>query len=322
MQVEEIKRVAVVGMGIMGPDIALACAFRGYRVAALDRRQASLEKAQRRLEANIRIWLEQGILDQEKADDVTSRIDFTLDWEEAMGRAQYVTEAVPENLDAKRDVFRRCGELCGKETVVASNTSSMSIDEIASEMKFPERAVVTHWFIPAHLMPVVEVVPGKNTAASTTSLACAFLSDIDKRPVVCKDNPGFIQNYIQAAMFRAALTLVEKGVCSAKDVDTVVQNGFALRLASIGPIRMADYAGLDTCLNLFRYVYGKTDDPGFKPPGILEEMVAKGELGMKTGKGFYDYSPEEVEQIRKEADLTVLEIKKVKDNLKKARTEI
>ena len=318
MQVEDIKRVAVVGMGIMGPDIALACAFRGYGVAALDTQQTSLERARKRLEANIRFGLEQGIIDREKGEDVTSRIHFTLDWEEAMEQAQYVTEAVPENLDIKRDVFRRCGELCSKEVVVASNTSSMSIDEIASEMKFPERAVVTHWFIPAHLMPVVEVVPGKNTSASATSLACAFLSRIGRRPVVCKENPGFVHNYIQAAMFRAALTLVEKGVCSAEDVDTVIQNGFALRLASIGPIRMADYAGLDTSLNLFRYVYGKTNDPGFKPPGILEEMVAKGELGMKTGKGFYNYPPEEVERIRKEADLTVLEIKKVENNLKRA----
>lgn len=318
MRVEEIKRVAVVGMGIMGPDIALACAFRGYGVAALDTQEQSLERARKRLEANIRFGLEQKIIDREKADDVRSRIHFTLDWNEAMDRVQYVTEAVPENLKIKRDVFRRCGERCDKEIVVASNTSSMSIDEISAGMPFPERAVVTHWFIPAHLMPVVEVVPGQNTAPWATSLACDFLSGIGRRPVVCGENPAFVHNYIQAAMFRAALTLVEKGVCSAKDVDTVVQNGFALRLAGIGPIRMADYAGLDTCLNLFRYVHEKTGDAGFKPPAILENMVAKGELGMKTGKGFYDYSPEEVEQIRKEADLTVLEIKKVEGKVRKA----
>ncbi|OQY43493.1 MAG: hypothetical protein B6240_12320 [Desulfobacteraceae bacterium 4572_87] len=164
MRVEEIKRVAVVGMGIMGPDIALACAFRGYGVAALDTQQISLERAQKRLEANIRFGLEQGIIDREKADDVRNRIDFTLDWDRAMDRFQYVTEAVPENLEIKRDVFRCIGKRCGKEVVVGSNTSSMRIDEISAEMRFPERAVVTHWFIPAHLMPVVEVVPGRNTA--------------------------------------------------------------------------------------------------------------------------------------------------------------
>ncbi len=318
MRVEEIKRVAVVGMGIMGPDIALACAFRGYGVAALDTQQESLERARKRLEANIRFGLEQGIIDREKADDVRNRIDFTLDWDRAMDHVQYVTEAVPENLAIKRDVFRRIGKRCGKAVVVGSNTSSMGIDEISAEMRFPERAVVTHWFIPAHLMPVVEVVPGRNTAAWATSLACDFLSGIERRPVVCGENPGFVHNYIQAAMFRAALTLVEEGVCSAKDVDAVVQNGFALRLASIGPIRMADYAGLDTCLNLFKYVHQKTGDDGFKPPGILEEMVARGELGMKTGRGFYDYSTEEVERIRKEADLTVLESRKVEEKVKTA----
>ena len=313
-----VKRVAVVGMGIMGPDIALAFAGSGYEVKALDTQQASLANARKRLESNIRLMVEQGVLDQGKADAAVSRIHFTLDWEEAMDSAHYVTEAVPENLNIKRDVFKRCGELCGKETVVASNTSSMSIDEIASEMKYPERAIVTHWFIPAHLMPVVEVVPGRKTSPKTVELALSLLDGIGKRTVVLKEHPAFIHNYIQAAMFRAALTLVEKGVCSAEDVDTVIQNGFALRLCTIGPIRMADYAGLDTSLNLFRYVHDKTGEDGFKPPKILEDMVAKGDLGMKTGKGFYAYSAEEVESLRKLADVTVLKIKKAVDSLEQA----
>ena len=315
MQVEAIKRVAVVGMGIMGPDIALAFAVRGYEVAALDTQAKSLENAKKRLDANTDLLVEEGAMKPENVKSVSSRIDFTLDWEAAMNGTHYVTEAVPENLEIKREVFRQCDEFCHRETVVASNTSSMSMDEISSLMKRPERAVVTHWFIPAHLMPVVEVVPGGKTSQSTVELASGLLAGIGKRPVVCKEHPAFIHNYIQAAMFRAALTLVEKGICSPKDVDTVIQNGFALRLASIGPIRMADYAGLDTSLNLFRYVHGKTGEAGFKPPEILEDMVEKGELGMKTGKGFYAYSSGEVEQLRKLADVTVLKIKKTVENL-------
>lgn len=292
LNVEQIHRVVIVGTGIMGTGIALAFARAGYRVAAVDTRQDSLDRAGKILATECRELVDGGLLGRKEADEVLGHVSLILGGDEAISSSQYIIEAVPESLELKRNVFERCGSLCGPETVVASNTSTMSISDIAARMNRPERAVVTHWFIPPHLMPVVEVVPGTGTSEQTVQLTKALLQKLGKRPVICKENPGFIHNYIQLAMTRAAMSLVEKGVCSAEDVDAVVMNGFALRLAQLGPMRSVDYAGLETALHALQYVYEKTGDTTFQPPRILKEKVAKGELGLKTGKGFYVYSPE------------------------------
>jgi 3-hydroxybutyryl-CoA dehydrogenase len=310
MAEKEINRVAVIGLGIMGPDIALGFALGGFRAAGYDLRRESLDGARRRVDSNLEQLVKEGLLLAKEADTAGSLIEFTTDWEQALSRAEYVTEAVPENAQIKREIFQRCGETCREDAIIASNTSSISIDEIAGEMRQPGRAIVTHWFIPAHLMPVVEVIPGKITAAATVQQTRTLLTRIGKRPVVCKENPAFVHNYIQAAMCRAAMILLEKGICEPEDVDAIVQNGFALRLALIGPVRMADYAGLDTSLALFKYVFQNTGDPCFEPPAILMEKVAKGDLGLKSGRGFYAYSPEEAARIRRLADETVIRVRK------------
>lgn len=310
MAEKEISRVAVIGLGIMGPDIALGFALGGYRTAGYDLRPETLDGARRRVNSNLEQLVKEGLLLAKEAETAGSLIEFTTDWDQALSQAEYVTEAVPENPQIKREIFKRCGETCSEDAVIASNTSSISIDEIAGEMRNPGRAIVTHWFIPAHLMPVVEVIPGKVTAAATVQQTRTFLTRIGKRPVVCKENPAFVHNYIQAAMCRAAITLLERGICEPEDIDAIVQNGFALRLARIGPVRMADYAGLDTSLALLKYVFQKTGDPSFEPPVILMEKVAKGDLGLKSGRGFYAYTPEEVTEIRRLADETVIRVRK------------
>ena len=306
MNVEQIHRVAIVGTGIMGTGIALAFARAGYRVAAVDTRQDSLDRAAKTLAAECRELVDGGLLRGREADEVLGNVSLILGGDEAISSSQYIIEAVPESLELKRNVFERCGNLCGPETVVASNTSTISISDIAARMNHPERAVVTHWFIPPHLMPVVEVVPSTGTSEQTVQLTKALLQKLGKRPVVCKENPGFIHNYIQLAMTRAAMSLVESGVCSVEDVDAVVMNGFALRLAQLGPMRSVDYAGLETALHALQYIYEKTGDTAFKPPGILEEKVTKGELGLKSGKGFYVYSPEEATKFSELANEVVM----------------
>ena len=295
--IEQVRRVAIVGTGIMGTGIALAFARAGYQTAAVDTQQESLERAGKTVATDCRELINGGLLKDSELDLVTKKLSLTLDWDETIAQADFIIEAVPEILKLKQDVFERCGNLCSPETVVASNTSSISISEIAAHMKHPERAVVTHWFIPPHLMPVVEVVPGKDTSDEAVQLTKAVLQKVGKRPVVCRENPGFIHNYIQLAMTRAAILLVEMGIGTAEDVDAVVKNGFALRLAQLGPIGTVDYAGLETLLDVLKYLYEKTGDSTFKPPAILEEKVAKGELGLKTGQGFYTYSRAEVEKI-------------------------
>ncbi len=307
INVEQVQRVAVVGTGIMGTGIALAFARAGYQVAAVDSRQDSLERARRTLAADCRELVHAGLLGADEVAAVLGKVSLTLDWDAAITQAHFIVECVPEILKVKQDVFERCGNLCSPESVVTSNTSSMSISEIAAHMKHPQRAVVTHWFIPPHLMPVVEVVPGASTSDRAVQLTKAVLQKVGKKPVVCKENPGFIHNYIQLAMTRAAISLVEMGIGSAEDVDAVVKNGFALRLAQLGPIGSADYAGLETLLHVLEYVHEKTGDATFRPPAILKEKVAKGELGLKSGKGFYAYSPEEAEKISALANDAVMQ---------------
>ena len=295
--IEQVRTVAIVGAGIMGTGIALAFARAGYQTAAVDTRQENLDRAKKTALTACRELVNGGLLKESQVDAVLKHLSLTLDWDETISQADFIVEAVPEILKVKQSVFERCGNLCSSETVVTSTTSSMSISEIAAHMKHPERAVVTHWSIPPHVMPVIEVVPGKGTSDEAVQLTKAVLQKVGKTPVVCKENPGFIHNYIQTAMARAAISLVDMGVGTAEDIDTVVKNGFALRLAQLGPIRSADYAGLETLLHVLEYLYEKTGDSTFKPPAILKEKVAKGELGLKSGKGFYVYSSEEAEKV-------------------------
>ena len=306
MNVEQIRKVAVVGSGIMGTCIALAFARAGFRVTAIDTMQASLDRAEKTLVKNCQELVEGGLLPGDDVEPIIDGVSFSLWSDEAIRAADFVLEAVPEILDAKQNVFEKCDALCRPDVVVASNTSTMSIAEIAANMKTPERAIVTHWFIPPHIMPVVEVVPGPGTSPHVVELTKSVLEEVGKRPIVCKENPGFVHNYIQLAMTRAAMTLVEKGVASAEDVDAVVTHGFALRLAQLGVLRSVDYAGLETALHALEYIFAKTGDEAFRPPAILKRKVAENELGLKSGKGFFVYGPDEAARVSALANTAVM----------------
>jgi len=292
MQLEDISRVAVVGIGVMGPDIALGFALAGYHVTGVDIKPSAVEAAYGKVEDNLGQMVEGELMSRAQADRTQSRIHFTLSWEPSVASADFVTEAVPEVMETKQEVFQRCGDLCGPEVVLASNTSSMSITEIAAGIRHPERAISTHWTIPAHLSPMVEIIRGEKTDERTARLAFALLQKSGKKPVFCQDNPGFIHNYVQFAMVKAALNLVEAGLASPADVDTVVKNGFGLRLTSVGPIEFVDMCGLDTILNIQKYMYRKTKDPAYRPSRLIEELVNHGDLGVKTKRGFYEYRHE------------------------------
>ena len=289
MRLADIKNVTVLGVGVMGPDIALGFALAGYRVTGVDIKTAAVDRARDKLSSNLRQMQQESVISQSEAKKIQSRITFTLSWEDSVAGADFITEAVPEEMETKQEVFRRCGELCGPEVVVASNTSSMDITQIASAMRFPERALGTHWTIPAHLSPMVEVVRGEKTSSATDELAFNLLLQAGKVPVRCQNHPGFIHNYVQFAMVQAALKLVEAGLASPEDVDAVVRNGFGLRLASVGPIQFVDMCGLDTILNIQRYMYQKTQDLMYRPSPVIEGKVMQGKLGIKSGQGFYDY---------------------------------
>lgn len=308
--VSQVKKVVIVGMGIMGPDIALGFALAGYPVTGVDIDPTMLDQAVKKIDSNCREMVEWGLLQENAIPDVRGRITLTLDWDQGVKNADYITEAVPEIIDLKKKVLGRIAEICRDEVVIASNTSTMDVTEMAREVKIPERVVGTHWFIPAHLMPPVEVVPGEKTSEASIRSTFDLLRSAGKFPVLCKNHPGFIHNYIQMAMVSAALSLVEKGIASPEDVDTVIENGFGLRLPSTGPFKFIDMSGLDTILNVMNYLYTHTGHPIYKPSPLLEEKVKQGELGQKSGKGFYRYAGDAAASSRIRTHRSIATIKK------------
>jgi len=310
MSVPKVNKITVIGTGVMGPDISLGFAMAGYEVTGLDIEAAILDRAEKSISVNCQQMVEEGMFSEKQAEEIKSHISLTLDWDEAVADADYITEAVPEEMAIKKEVFKKCGENCSKDVVIASNTSSMSITEIASEMRYSQRAISTHWTIPAHLSPMVEIICGEKTSTATRDLAFALLTEIGKKPVVCKDSPGFIHNYVQFAMVKAALDLVESQIATPEDIDTVIRSGFGLRLSSVGPIQFVDMCGLDTILNIQKYMYGITKDPLYKPSRSIEKMVDKGDLGAKTGQGFYGYSENASEKFRAKTNRAIMKMRK------------
>ncbi len=306
MRLEDIKKVVVLGIGVMGPDISLGFALAGYQVTGVDIKSAAVDKARRKLSANLAQMRQEGVISAAEGERISSRVNFTLSWEESVAGADFITEAVPEDMETKQEVFRRCGELSRPEVVVASNTSSMDISEIAARMKHPQRALGTHWTIPAHLSPMVEIVLGEQTSSPSEELAFNLLRRAGKVPVRCPNTPGFIHNYIQFAMVKAALDLLDAGLASPEDVDAVVRNGFGLRLASVGPVQFVDMCGLDTILNIQRYMHSKTQNPVYKPSTLIQEKVERGHLGIKTGRGFYAYQGELPETFWERVNRTII----------------
>ncbi len=310
MEMDEIRNIVVIGTGIMGPDIALGFSLSGYPVRGIDIEGKFLDQASRKIEANCQQMTEWGLISDEKAQAVKKRISLSLDFGGTIKDAHYITEAIPEDFDLKRKVLKECSEICPPETIIASNTSTMDITSLGVDMVNPQRFIGTHWFIPAHLMPPVEVVRGEKTSGATHQLVFDLLRRAGKLPVSCRNHPGFIHNYIQMAMTNAALALVDQGVATPEDVDTVIENGFALRLPTTGPFKFMDLAGLDTIFNALKYLYEKTGQPIYKPSRILEEKVQKGEFGLKTGQGFYSYSEKEGEKARSRTNRTIAVLKK------------
>ena len=308
MDVSKIKKITVIGTGVMGPDISLGFSMAGYDVTGVDIESAILDRAARKISVNCQQMVEEGIFNEEQTAEIKSHISLTLNWDEAVADADYITEAVPEEMVTKKEVFEKCGEICSEDVVIASNTSSMSITEIASEMKYPQRAISTHWTIPAHLSPMVEVICGEKTSAATKDLAFALLTETGKKPVVCKDSPGFIHNYVQFAMVKAALDLLERQIATPEAIDTVIRNGFGLRLSSVGPIQFVDMCGLDTILNIQRYMYDMTKNPIYRPSKIIEKKVAKGHLGVKTGQGLLKYSKADAEKLREQTNRAIIKM--------------
>ncbi len=294
-------RVAVAGVGLMGHGIAQVFARSGCRVNLYDVSEGILNKALRSIERNLETFVSEGLETDSSAGWALSRIRPVLDLEHAVREADFVVEAAPEDPGIKRDLFTRLDAAAPGHAILASNTSMLSISEFGAGCRGRDRHVITHWFNPPHIVPVVEVVAGDETSDETVEITLALLKAAGKSPVrVRKEIPGFLVNRIQTAMFREVLSLLEQGVASAEDIDTAIKGSFGLRLGAVGVLETMDMAGLDLMLNGTAHLYRHIESTD-KPQKILEEKVSKGELGVKTGKGFYSYGSPAAEGDSREA---------------------
>jgi len=304
----KVKKVAVIGAGIMGSGIALSCAFGGYRVSVRDVSEEVIEQAFRKMTSAAKTLVEADILAEKKAELNLKNIKGTMDMAEAVTDADLVIEAVPEKIELKKRVLKELDELCSTRTIFASNTSTFQITEMAKATKRPGKIVGTHWMNPPYLLPLVEVIRGDKTSDETVNTVKLFLTSLGKKPILCKDTPGFIVNRMQSALLVEAISLAEQGIATMEDIDMTWTQHLGLRYCHIGPFEAMDLFGLDTELSQYSYLHEMLGETKFQPPDLLKRKVKNGELGLKTGKGFYDYTGKNIESITKQRDRRFIEL--------------
>lgn len=307
-----IMNVAVIGSGLMGHGIAQVFAQGGCSVTINDLHEEILEKAKEKIASNLRTFVEMGLEEDGATGTIMSRITSNTNLQEAVAEADFVTEAIPEDLDLKKKVFKEIDAAVSKDAIMASNTSMLSITEIGKLLKNKERLIITHWFNPPYLIPVVEVVRGEFTSQETFEGTVGFLRRMGKEPVrVLREVPGFLVNRIQTAMFREVLSLLERGVAQAEEIDRAVKGSFGLRLATIGPLEAADLGGLDLWYKGMRHLYRFLDN-SLEPQKILKEKVEGGHVGLKAGKGFFEYQHDSVKGFKEgERDRKLIQLLKI-----------
>ncbi len=310
-KLDQIKTVAVVGAGLMGHGITQAFAQQGYPVIITDSSASSLSSAKNRIKANLETFAQEGLIQQSHTEQILERITVTERLEQAIRDAHFVTEAVFEGLEVKKKLFPEMEQYCSAQTILASNTSTFPMTQIAARMVTPERAIVTHWMNPPYLVPLVEVVPGKKTSEETYTTTYDLLRKIKKVPVrVRQEVMGFLINRIQTAMHREIYHLVETGVASPEDIDRAVVAAIGFRLATLGPLRLRDLAGLEITQTvegrLAREICSSKSSSK-----LLTSMIASGKAGAKAGKGFYDYTPDSLAELIRYRDRQL--IRRLKD---------
>jgi 3-hydroxybutyryl-CoA dehydrogenase len=298
LELEQIRRIAVVGAGLMGHGIAQEFAVAGYDVSLTDTNSEVLEGAIERIRMNLQRMVTLELVDSEKALAAPERISTTPDLSVAVSDVDVVIEAASENLGLKQRLFGEMDRICRPDTILASNSSSFMPSELNPQVTHRGRVLVAHYFNPPHFLPIVELVRGPETDEAVVDTMRALLLGIGKHPaVVNKEARGFVGNRLQLALFREALSIVEQGIAGVDDVDTVVRYGFGRRLAAAGPFEIADAAGSDlwaeVAANLLPNISAATEIPAF-----YKEMLQRGEHGMKSGKGFHDWTAESADDAR------------------------
>jgi 3-hydroxybutyryl-CoA dehydrogenase len=313
MSDNSIQRIAVIGAGLMGHGIALEFAAHRYDVALQDRDQAALERARGAITEGLARLAEIGRITPNTAAEAPSRIAMGTDARAAAADADLVIEAVSEDLDLKRALFRDLDAWAPPRAILASNSSSFMPGLLAAATGRPDRVLVAHYFNPPHLLPLVELVRGDETSDETIETMRALYAGIGKRPaIVQKEAPGFVGNRLQMALLREALAIVDAGIATPQDVDTIIKNGFGRRLSVAGVFEVFEAAGWDLTLAVASQLF-PVIDRSTEPPQSLRDKVARGELGLKAGKGFYEWTPEEAAALRQRISAGLAAIARLSD---------
>ena len=281
------RRVTVVGAGTMGAGIAYAVALAGFEVCLTDSRAEVLPLALGRLNDLLAVAVKRGKLTEPERFAVSAQLRAEHQFAPALSGAEVVIEAVHEHLGVKQQLFGEMERAAPPDALLATNTSSLSVGDIAAAVQDPGRVVGIHFFNPVHAMKLVEVVTHPRASPAAVERAVAFARALDKEPIVVQDSPGFASSRLGLALGLEAMRMLERGVASAEDIDKAMELGYN---HPMGPLKLTDHVGLDVRLAIAEYLHQRLQEPQFEPPQILRDKVAKGELGKKTGKGFYSWS--------------------------------
>jgi 3-hydroxybutyryl-CoA dehydrogenase len=284
----DIRHVTVLGTGTMGRGIAYLAALAGYETVMYDIEQSLLDTARASVESLLLTGMERGKVTESAMNSAMERLQSSVDLEQVARGADLIIEAVPEEIELKRELFSQVDLFCSETTILASNTSSISISELAGSVERRDRFIGMHFFNPPHAMKLVELVMGERTSAETLAETRAVATRMGKEAIVVRDSPGFATSRLGVAIGLEAIRMLEEGVASATDIDKAMELGYN---HPMGPLRLTDLVGLDVRLAIARYL-AETLGPRFEPPELLVRMVAEGRLGRKSGSGFYDWPSE------------------------------
>jgi len=281
-----MKNIAVIGAGAMGNGIAHTFAQSGYKVQLVDVNQEALNKALQTISKNLDRLVDKGKIEDSTKAETLSNISTFTNLSEGVEYASLVIEAATENIDLKLKIFQQLDTACPEDTILATNTSSISITQIAAVTSRPQQVIGMHFMNPVPIMPLVEIIAGYNTSKEVLSFTKNLTEEIGKTPVIVNDYPGFVANRILIPMINEAIETLHSGVAGVQEIDTIMKLGMA---HPMGPLELADFIGLDVCLSILEVMYDGFKKPKYAPNPILVNMVHAGKYGIKSGEGFYNY---------------------------------
>ncbi|MFY7667025.1 3-hydroxyacyl-CoA dehydrogenase family protein [Flavobacterium sp.] len=282
-----MKKITVIGAGTMGNGIAHTFAQKGFAVTLVDISEAALERGMNTIATNLDRMVAKGSISEADKTETLSHLQPSTDLKAAAETSDLIVEAATENLDLKLKIFKQLSEFASENCILATNTSSISITQIAAVVSNPERVIGMHFMNPVPLMKLVEIINGYNTSAATTKTIMSLSEQLGKTPVEVNDYPGFVANRILMPMINESIETLYNGVAGVSEIDTVMKLGMA---HPMGPLQLADFIGLDVCLAILHVMYDGFKNPKYAPCPLLVNMVRAGKLGVKSGEGFYNYA--------------------------------